>query len=761
MDTKKKVLLLEEDSQLTAALLPTLQDAGWTTVSAGSAEEALEILYSAECDLLVIDLAQPNPHAEDPQAIIRARLPADTAALIITGNRREENACHFPPQDNIDFLSKPFAADEVVRRLEVLRFRLKQRDLTKCREQRLCRLAHWYLNSMLNCGHPALNADARRHIKSACGLARFWGERMGILPPEREELEAATALLGLIKYTGMDTQTVLQDESCPEYIRRLFADSQSLPAVIADLSLTGLTNQEVPPQYPETQRLFLEQSLAAALPDMTSQDVRNSCCRSCLNLGLLLLQAGDWAHADQAFRLVCSQGNVQEQIAALLSLASAARVCRHYAAVGDYVQKAASLAQGLGPAPHARTLLKGAICLMRAGCSEALSYSESSLKLLRTLKLEPELSLATLALASQKDLPDDEILSALQVWEASCSPASADQDGAWIVPCLIRRHVGNRSSPYYSHLLRLARCCPEPFRELLCDSSRPLQQRLCCAQLLQCRIPAFTCPNPGVLHANDRGPLVSQVSEKLDYKYIPYPAQPLLQVSSLGIVRIAAGSRTLQARDWPTSKTRNLLLMLLCFPDGLSEDTIIEEFWPDNWDKGKQNLYSTTSSLRRVLKKLLPEHSGIIQRRSGQLKWNNDLPVWFDLLEVRRLACRIHSADSLTAWQGILNLIQGPFLPDCQQNWAEIIRAEIAALQREGLHWLSSFYHYRRQSAESLDYAQRLLALDSTDQPACELALQAHLQLGQTEKAVRLYQTFCANLRSVSIFSVLPPLQQI
>ncbi|MDO5295267.1 MAG: response regulator [bacterium] len=239
---------------------------------------------------------------------------------------------------------------------------------------------------------------------------------------------------------------------------------------------------------------------------------------------------------------------------------------------------------------------------------------------------------------------------------------------------------------------------------------------------------------------------ISQVCEKTVSPYMSSSPSPMLKVSSLGKLSISSATCILTDQDWLTNKAKYLFIMLLCHSSGLSEDKILDELWPGNWEKGKQNLYHATSCLRRALKKLLPSHSALIQRRSGLLYWKDTVPLWFDIREVRRLASKADNAESADSWLEIIRLLQGQFLPDCTLNWAEAIRSEMASLQRSGLQWLSNYYLQRQQSANSLNYARCLLKMDSTDQPACELALRAYLQLGQPDKAVRLYQRFSANL---------------
>lgn len=239
---------------------------------------------------------------------------------------------------------------------------------------------------------------------------------------------------------------------------------------------------------------------------------------------------------------------------------------------------------------------------------------------------------------------------------------------------------------------------------------------------------------------------ISKVCENTVSPYIYSSPRPMLKVSSLGQLSISSATCILTDQDWLTNKAKYLFIMLLCHSRGLSEDKILDELWPGNWEKGKQNLYHATSCLRRALKKLLPSHSELIQRRSGLLYWKDAVPLWFDIREVRRLASQADNAESAESWLEIIRLLQGQFLPDCTLNWAEAIRSEMASLQRSGLQWLSNYYLQRQQSANSLNYARCLLEIDSTDQPACELALRAYLQLGQPDKAVRLYQQFSANL---------------
>ena len=222
---------------------------------------------------------------------------------------------------------------------------------------------------------------------------------------------------------------------------------------------------------------------------------------------------------------------------------------------------------------------------------------------------------------------------------------------------------------------------------------------------------------------------------------------PILQVYSLGEVSVRCNGRIIEDSQWHTTKNKHLFFCLLSHPHGISEDAILEEFWPHAWETGKQNLYSATSKLRHIFRSLSGSERRFIVRRQGRLIWEDNLPLWYDLHEVRRQAQDAHSVTALAANLRLVELTRGPFLTECEHNWAQTVRTEVELLTQNALAFLSRHYLEAGNNEEALELAQRLMTQYPLEQLGCELTMRALLNLGHSTRALACCRTFCDRLR--------------
>ncbi|MBQ7569120.1 hypothetical protein IJT17_10020 [bacterium] len=750
MSGNEKILVLEDNAELRGQIASSLREEGYDAVEASRSEAPAQAAELGGLDMIVLDMLQPLADSFGVADMLQDCL-CSTSVLFLIGDSASQLPFYAAWRpDALNCLRKPFGLGLLAGKAEAMLRRLRKKRLIREAEARHSALAAWTAEVLLGQLQPErLAEDGRRRIKEAASLAQRLGGLIGLRAPDCAELGAFAALLSAGADLPSEGPSLELLPECPIFIRTLAEQPHSLPALLARMAAAHVWQREPPQELREQYGYLLAHGLADCLCGGEAV-----CGRGCetdenlLNLGRALLAAGDGDNAVQAFQQAAAEAAPRQRSAAYLHLAEAARLSENYSEIAAYAEQAAQLAPALGPYQSAIIHLRCALCLMLAGLSGASDYSETACRLLRLLGREPELSRAKLAMAAQGHLPDEELQPALRRWLNSASMPAIQQDAAWLVPHLLRRCGGSEASPYICLLLRLARLFPQPFADCAGDSDAPAELRQAAAGMLQKsalwlgpemkeQLQKDLAPNCGTLLAG----------ASLEAWYCRSSSRPLWRVSSFGELSVAVGGRAVAEGDWPTSKAKYLFVYLLCHPHGVSDEAILEEFWPRNWEKARQNLYTATSALRRLFRKYCPEGADCIVRSNGRLRWREDLPLWFDLSEVRRLADRVHSSASQPVWQRIVGLVRGVFLADCAMNWTAPIRAEMDSLLHRGLLWLSQHCAEQRQSEECLQYASRLLEIDSADQQACELALNAHLQLGQTARAIRLYSSFCQRLR--------------
>jgi DNA-binding response OmpR family regulator len=116
-----RLLVVEDDDGIRAALRLALQDEGYDVIDRASAEEALETVRSAPVDLMLVDLMLGGM---DGFSFIRAVRPGSDAPIIVLSARADTHDIVAALEAGADdYVTKPFELKEVTARLRALRRR--------------------------------------------------------------------------------------------------------------------------------------------------------------------------------------------------------------------------------------------------------------------------------------------------------------------------------------------------------------------------------------------------------------------------------------------------------------------------------------------------------------------------------------------------------------------------------------------------------------------------------------------------------------
>jgi two-component system cell cycle sensor histidine kinase/response regulator CckA len=103
------VLLVEDDLLVRNVTERTLHRAGWNVLCALSAEEAIEMLQEAKCDLMISDIALPGMNGVALARLVQARLSA-MPVILTSGYQRAA----MDDAGNVVFLTKPYDQTELL-----------------------------------------------------------------------------------------------------------------------------------------------------------------------------------------------------------------------------------------------------------------------------------------------------------------------------------------------------------------------------------------------------------------------------------------------------------------------------------------------------------------------------------------------------------------------------------------------------------------------------------------------------------------------
>ncbi len=113
----KRILIVEDDSEIREYLRKTLIDQDYATVTATGGVEALELIDKKKPDLVVLDLGLPDLSGETVCVKIKKDYP-EIPVIILTAKAQSSDVIHSFKLGADDYVSKPFVAEELIARIK-------------------------------------------------------------------------------------------------------------------------------------------------------------------------------------------------------------------------------------------------------------------------------------------------------------------------------------------------------------------------------------------------------------------------------------------------------------------------------------------------------------------------------------------------------------------------------------------------------------------------------------------------------------------
>jgi two-component system KDP operon response regulator KdpE len=115
MSDHRRILLVDDESQITRVLRTSLSSQGYDTRVANDGETALEIMKDWTPDLVITDLSMPNMDGLELCRKIRAKSQIPIIVLSVRGQERTKVQALDAGAD--DYITKPFGMEELLARV--------------------------------------------------------------------------------------------------------------------------------------------------------------------------------------------------------------------------------------------------------------------------------------------------------------------------------------------------------------------------------------------------------------------------------------------------------------------------------------------------------------------------------------------------------------------------------------------------------------------------------------------------------------------
>ncbi len=711
------ILVLEDDEAFRSMLLQALESQGHRVVGVGRAIDAIDRAKDQHFDLVVADIRMDGPSGLDALQAVQSQQP-QVNSIVITGYSTEADSIRAVQLGVGDYLKKPFPLQTFLDSVEKILARKRAESRDQKQLQNLRRSLLWMLGSLIRDSEN--EALLRAHLERLEQLAT----RMALESGRREEIQLAF-LWEQLEREGIHL---------PEFVRSLLPETvrQMLPtSALPDSLETQLIRAAQGIGEPGPR---VEEALHRAGLGLTSEAPTSPhSLRSLLSLAGALAQGGNAREATEAYQAVLSlSSSGREPIEALFGLA---RLQLEPEGRRQFLSQAIELAGRLGPVNTAWIQLRASLMLSDP------TWNQQALEAFRLTHNQAGHALAQLAWGRFEPQLKPTAFEALVLLMQPENASLILESSPWLLPVLLA-HEGTHPSLDRA-LSALARNSHHDLLQAIHSSQLPLSARcravgllgqLGASEILQ---ELSRTAQPEIREAAART-LASSSGEA--------SAIPLVRLFLLGTFEVWIGQEAIPDKAWKSQKVRYLLALLACNFRPLSEDHLLEAFWPEDLEKGRRNLYTATSYLRGNLNPGRKKLDYILRSPAG-MQLNRQLPVWDDLSELEKglqksqLARQSGNPEAaVEALDKVVQLYRGPFLEGCYFEWAVQRRHQLEQRFQDSLLFLAEERIKQTRHFEAIELALRALELDPCCQEACRLLMRGYLETGRAEEAVRAFQ---------------------
>jgi DNA-binding SARP family transcriptional activator len=221
-----------------------------------------------------------------------------------------------------------------------------------------------------------------------------------------------------------------------------------------------------------------------------------------------------------------------------------------------------------------------------------------------------------------------------------------------------------------------------------------------------------------------------------------------LRIVLLGTFQLSAGTTAVTTVNTPRLQAL-LAYLVLRRRAPQSRQQLAFLLWPDSTDaQARTNLRTLLHRLRAAL----PDADAFLTVDATGVCWRADASFTLDVVEFETALALGSSAEQAgaadtarAALEHATALYQGDLLPDCYDEWVLPERERLQRLALDALEHLVEHLERHRDYAAAIDYARRLLRLDSLREATYLRLMGLHEARGDRAGALRVYHT-CATI---------------
>lgn len=757
-----RILLIEDDNGLRTTLIELLEEKGYWVRGVPSSEKAIELAHQNSFDLVITDIrTEGEQDGLSALAQVKERQP-EVAAVVITGYSTEDYALRAVKLKVEDYLKKPFQLHDFLQRVDIIARRKLQLKREARERDAVRETIMWFAERVARAvSFEEKNFDLERYFDTVELLV----ESSALEKSLQEDIRLAASLAIAEENDDLELPQGVQETLPPSvlhfvYHSREHWDGSGEPEGLVGSNIPlgsrilrmanlmgthrGVTPSELHELFPgrlDPDLLHTDQSTVSSPVSSDEQS------RSLLLLGNTLEDVGNKGQALDSYRELTSRYPTSRlAVNAWLGMARIFQEQGQMELAGEAAREALQLARRQGPGMLASSALEAGLLLSVSQEELGRAALQEAAELMRQFRDQGGRALSLLALAHFWR-GEGSIEAALDALVSDRFTSEFVRAAPWLLKFALERLPEKTGQPIF---VKAARDCPANLVNLCSDLTLASEQRSAVFAAVKELLPTESLNRIVQRLANHPQDEVRLRADQMLHhsEGSQAPTLPTLRLFTFGGIRVFRGSERID-RDWRRQKVQYFLAYLMQLGDrSLSDESLVDVFWPGPLQKGRISLRGALFYLR---KKLVPdsvsEEINYFLKPPGLVKLNTALPIWYDLLEFDRSLSQFRKVQksakpetAVTLAQQLVNLYKGPFLEDCYMDWAIETRERTDFAATEALLFLQENSLNNKRFGEVIEFGERVLAVDPSSEMAYEGLMRAYLAQSRASDALRVFQ---------------------
>ena len=209
---------------------------------------------------------------------------------------------------------------------------------------------------------------------------------------------------------------------------------------------------------------------------------------------------------------------------------------------------------------------------------------------------------------------------------------------------------------------------------------------------------------------------------------IPFAPAKII-IRTFGSIEVIANNHILKISDWKTQTSRDLFLLFLAHPEGLTKEEVGVIFWPDaSPGELKLRFKNAIYRMRHAI------GSDVVNFQDNYYLFNRTVDYEYDVQDfiaaIKTVSEKKSVNQKIKAYEIAVSIYKGAYLPHLDETWVVTDRERYLEMYTKAAEELALLYMNEKEFEASLEVSQSALKFNPYNEPLHRICMRVFSALG-------------------------------